>query len=306
VSNLAARTEIIKLAALLGVDEHRLAALEGLDPATLREFRSQVTDLLFESDLGGLQGIAKASRLVPVAVSAKVAESAFPPQLSARLAGLLEPSRAVELARRLPVDYLAELAPYLDPRRITAIIGELPTDLIVAVTQRVAAREDWITLGRFVGHLGDEAITAAAAVLGDDALLRVGFVAEDLDRLGTVVHSLSEERLQRVVRVAHETGLWREALNLLDVLDEESRGILADVAANADPAVLVSMAETAQAEDLWDVALTAVRAMSPGSRATFALVAAELPAATRETLAERAEAHDLLDELGPIREALGV
>jgi len=53
-----------------------------------------------------------------------------------------------------------------------------------------------------------------------EALLRVGFVAEDLDRLAAVVRGLSEERLAR-----HP----------------------ADVAANADPAVLVSMAETARA-----------------------------------------------------------
>lgn len=231
MTSLAVRAEITKLAALLGTDESHLAALETLDSADLRVLRDQATDMLFEASRPRLEGIAAASKLVPVAVSAKIAQIAFPPTLAARVAGLIDPGRAVDMARRLPVPLMADMTPHLDPRRISAIISRLPTDLVVGVAKIVAERQGYVTLGRFVGHLDDATIAATTAILSDEALLHIGFVAEDVDRLPAIVRSLPDERLGGIVRAADALGLWAEALSLLQYLDSEALQRFADVIA---------------------------------------------------------------------------
>jgi hypothetical protein len=235
VTSLATRAEIAKLAALLGTDEGRFGYLETVDPAVIRELRDQATEMLFESSRKRLEGIAAATRLVPVALSAKVAEKTFPPPLAARVAGLLDPGKAVEVARRLPVPLMAEMTPYLDPRRISAIISKLPTEIVVGVAKIVAENGGYITLGRFVGHLDDATIAKTTEVLSDEALLHIGFVTEDPDRLPAIVRSLSDERLTGVVRAAYRLELWAEALSLLEHLDAEALQRFATVIA-AEPA----------------------------------------------------------------------
>lgn len=99
---LATRAELTKLGALLGVEESDLSYLESLDLSDLKVFRERVTDRLFEADRKRLEGIAAATKIVPAAISAKVAQRTFPATLAARLAGLLDPGKAVDLAQRLP------------------------------------------------------------------------------------------------------------------------------------------------------------------------------------------------------------
>jgi hypothetical protein len=270
VTTLATRAELVKLAALLEIPVDELSGLEGYQPGDLRALRETITDRLFESDRRRLVGIATASKMVPAGISARIAEMAFPAPLAARVSGLLEPARAVDLARKVSIPFLAEMTPYLDPRRVSAIIERIPSDIVVKVGRILGDAGEHITMGRFVSYVNKDAIAQTAAVLSDASLLRTGFVLEDPGVLPEMVRLLPPERLRGVIRAAYEEELWPEALNMLDHLDDAARGLLADIAAGEEAAVLDGMVAVAHQEDLWEIALPVARTMNPESRKRFA------------------------------------
>jgi hypothetical protein len=117
--------------------------------------------------------------------------------LSARIAGLLDPERAVEVAAKMPTKFLAEVAIELDPRRASAVIAGIPSGRIFEITTELSRRKEYVTMGRFVGHLGDEALAAALAALDDEALSQTMFVLEDGDPDGRLARLLNEQRARR-------------------------------------------------------------------------------------------------------------
>ncbi len=191
---LQTRAEVMKLARLLGRQPAELAYLERLDAAELRSLRDGVTELLYDADAAVLRRMAAAGRLLPAGVVATLAQRAFGPLLSARLAGLLDLDRAVDVAGKLPPDFLADVASELDPRRASELIAQLPSQLIGEVTRELARRRDYVTMGRFVGHLSDGTLPAAMAELDVPAVLEVSFLLDDSDQLDTLVGHLPADQ----------------------------------------------------------------------------------------------------------------
>jgi hypothetical protein len=106
----------------------------------VRRLRERATDRLFDADGHALQRIAAASKLLPAAVAAAIGQRAFGPLLCARIAGRLDPGRGVDLAARLPAEFLADVAVELDPRRAGEIIVlDLITHLHKPLLRRLAA-----------------------------------------------------------------------------------------------------------------------------------------------------------------------
>jgi hypothetical protein len=208
VSTLETRAEITRIAALLRVSEAHLAFIAHQDIDTLRTLRNQITDRLFDADRGVIESIAKAQRMVPGSVSSKIAVKAFPPSLSARVAGVLGTDAAVDMARRVPVTYLADLAPHIDPRRVTAILAKLPTELIVEVGKILGERGDYIAMADFVGVLNVSQIAQVIPVLTDEAVVHTGLVVEDPSRVGEIVTLLPRDRLEGLLRTGAATGSW--------------------------------------------------------------------------------------------------
>jgi hypothetical protein len=226
--NYAAEAEILKLARVLDVEPGRLGYLARVDADDLRAFREQVTDALFDANAAALQRMALAARVVPVGVLAKIAEKVFGPLLCARIAGLVDVSRGVDVAKRLHFRFLAEVAAELDPRRASAIISRIPLDTVLAVAAELTCREDWITLGRFVGHLPDPTVRRALAEIDDPGLLRIAFVLDDKRRIDHVVGLLPADRLGRLITAAAaDEDLWNPALDLLTHLADARRATLA-------------------------------------------------------------------------------
>lgn len=220
--NFASQAEILKLARVLGTTPERLAYLESVDAAELQTFRERVTDTLFDTNLAVLERMALASRLVPGPILAKIAEKVFGPLLCARIAGLVDVSRGVDVAKRLKPPFLSDVAAELDPRRASAIITRIPLDTVVAVAGELVRREDWITVGRFVGHLPDPTVKKALDVIGDAALIRIAFVLDDKSRIDHVLGLLSEDRFRGLLRVASaDEALWPPVLDLLTHLSEK-------------------------------------------------------------------------------------
>ena len=303
-TRLESRVEILKLARLLDVPIERLAYLEDVPPPDLKKLRERVTDQLFDADGAALARVASASRLLPSHVAASIGERAFGPLLCARIAGRLDPGRGVELASRLPADFLADVAVELDPRRASEVISQVPTEQIVEVAAELTKRGEHVAMGRCVGHLSDEAIAAALAIMDDETLLRVCFVLEAKQRLGHVAGLLPDERVGGLIRAAADANLWPEALDLLNHLSDKRRARFADAAAEQDDAVLTDLVQTAQREELWDLLLPIARVMSEDSRRRFAELPALQEPEVLDTIVRTAEREGLRDDLEPLIQLL--
>ncbi|TCJ29886.1 hypothetical protein [Nocardioides jejuensis] len=202
------RVELTRLASLLGCAEDALEFLEGQSHDALKELRDKLTDRLFDANRDVLLGLAKTTKIVPGGVAAKIATMAFPPQLAARVAGVMETDAAVSLASRVPLTFLADLAPKLDPRRVTPILEKLPPQLLVDAGQILGERGEYIAMADFVGVLPDAQIQRTLGVLSDEALVRTGQVIEDPARVARILEMLPHHRLQGVVETAAKLGEW--------------------------------------------------------------------------------------------------
>jgi hypothetical protein len=220
-SALRSRAEVMKLARLVRREPEQLEYLEAVPADDLRRFRDQVTEMLFRAHDGTFERLAAASKLLPVGLVAALAQHAFGPMLSARISGLLDPNRAVDVAAKLPPEFLAEIAVDIDPRRASDVIAGMPSDQVVSITRELTRRGEYVTMGRFVGHLGNEALRASIATLDDATLVRTAFVLEERDRLDALADLVGEDRIAGLAEVAEREGLWPEALDLLMHLDPE-------------------------------------------------------------------------------------
>jgi hypothetical protein len=303
-TRLESRVEVRKLARLLDVPEERFGYLQDVPSADLRKLRERVTDQLYDADGPALARVAAASRLLPSHLAASIGQRAFGPLLCARIASRLDPGRAVDLASRLPADFLADVAVELDPRRAIEVITDIPTERIVEVAAELMRRGEYVAMGRFVGHLNDEAVSAALEVIDDESLLRVCFVLEAKQRLSHVATLLPDNRVAGLIAAAARAELWPEALDLLSNLSDRRRARFADAAADQSDAVLTDLVRAAQREELWDLLLPITRVMSEESRRRFAALPVIHEPEVLDAIVEVADRDGLREDLEPLIEHL--
>ena len=265
MSRLARKAEILKLARVLGVGEADLAYLSDSDPTSIRAFREQASARLFDADEARLRRVAAASKLLPVPLIALIAEHVFGALLCARVAGLIAPDRAAELAQRLRVGFLADVTLEIDPRHVREVIKRIPVARIVEVALELAKRGEFVTLARFVDYVSTDAIKAVMEKLTDNAaLLHIAFFVEDKSRLNDLVGLLPEARIKQIIFLAADESqdLWSEALALMNDVSPGLRKHLGELAATLDESILMSMARSAQAKGLWSAVLPIVGVMA--------------------------------------------
>ena len=249
---LQSHAEVMKLARLLDREPDELAYLQPLAPGDLRALRDGVTETLYDANGSSLGRLAAASRLLPAGLTATIGQRAFGPLLSARLAGLLETDKAVDVAGKLPPPFLADVAVELDPRRASDLIASIAPALIGQVTAELVARREYVTMGRFVGHLSDGAIAAALATMDDEAVLRTAFVIEDRSQLSRLFAKLPKGRPAGIIAAAAADRLWLEALDLLNHLHKRQRREMVLAALALDEPAREAILDTIIAHDLTD------------------------------------------------------
>lgn len=302
---LAARAEVLKLGRVLRRDPEQLAYLEVLEASDLRALREQVTGMLFSSHQATFSRLAAASRLLPMRVVATIGERAFGAVLAARITGELDPERAVELAQAMPTEFIADVAVELDPRRAGAVIARIPPERIGEISRELIRREEYVTMGRFVGHLQDGAIRAALAELDDRSLLQVAFVLESKEGLEDLVALLPDSRRESLIATAARHGMWEEALDLLGHLSESSRRSFAHAKALDRAGVLEAIVQTAAENRLWAQLLPLVPELPDPARDRVVAAAAELPSEQLQELYADARGAGLEEELRQLTELLG-
>jgi hypothetical protein len=302
---LDAQVEIIKLARLLGTEPEEHEYLREARPDDIRLLRDQVTDALFDGDRARLGGFAAGSRVVPAMFAATVAERALGPVLCARLTALIEPDKAIEVAKRLPAPFLAEVAVEMDPRRAKDVIAHVPADLIEAVAGELARRGEAVTMGRFVAFLKDPSLRAAMRGIDDSTLLQTAFVMEGKERLDHIISLLPAKRLRSLVVSANEREMWPETLDLLTSVSAKRRAALVQLAVDEDlEEMLPGLFAAVEEADGWDTGLRLLAELPPELKSQLAPAARGLDKPRRKRALEQARRLKLVDGLGPIAEAL--
>jgi hypothetical protein len=213
-----AAAELQKLAHCLAVEPAELGMLADVASGDLRALRKQIDNALFEADKHLFARIASLSKVVPVAVAAKMTEFALPPLLAARSAELIEPAKAGEMVKRLSVDYLADVSARLDASRAPEVIAKIPPETVGTVARVLARRQEWVVIGGFVAVVTPDALRASVAQFTGEQLLHIGFVLEDSSRMDEVTDLLTEAQVQEMLAAAYDRGMWAELDEVLSYL----------------------------------------------------------------------------------------
>lgn len=303
MSQLEVLAETVKLARVLGTSVDSLTYLRPLDAVQLRELRERLSEAEFARTRPVFLRVAQASKLLPNSLVATIGEKVFGAVLCARVAGLMSSDRAVDLAMKMPDAFLADVAVELDPQSAREVIAAMPAKRVVAIALILVGRKDYITMGRFVGYLSEAVISAAMnAVTSDEALLRTAFFVESKDKLNSLIGLLPESRLRSSILLASDdrTGLWTEALALMDHANDEWKGKIANLAAEQDEAVLNSMMDAARRLQVWDSVLPIVGLMSAANQRKVAALPGLADPAVLNGIIHAAEKHSLWGDVLPL------
>lgn len=303
-NQLAVRAETLKLARLLRREPDELEYLEQLPADDVRKLREQVTELLFTAQGPVLSRLAGASKLLPIRVVATMGERAFGPVLSARIAGLLDPGRAAEMADTMPIEFLADIAVELDPRRASDVIARISPERIALVTRELLRRQEYVTMGRFVGHLPDASVLATFDVLDDVALLRVAFVLESKEALDHLISLLPQARREAIVEAAARERMWIEVLDLLIHLSQSTRREFTQLGALDQDGVLEAVFTAAVENDLWEALLPLVPELPVEGQERLAQAAAKLKPAQRDAIMDCMRGAAMKDQLERFEQVL--
>jgi hypothetical protein len=188
----------------------------------------------------------------------------------ARAAGGADTGKAIDVAKRLPAEFLADVAVHLDPRRTAEIIAEVPGEIVVPVAEELGARGEHVTMGRFLAFVPDHAVAAAIGALDDETMLRTAFVLEHKDRLDHALSLLPPGRLPGIIDTAARLDLWSEALDLLSYVGDERLGPIAEVIADLPEPTVDALLGAVTADSLWATLLPVVRLMGDDARVRIA------------------------------------
>ena len=140
----------------------------------------------------------------------------------------------------------------------------------------LVARNDVVTVARFVDYLAPATIAAVIASIADElVLLHIATFIDSDAKLVELVTLIPAARLRAMIERVGEHGgeLWLEALALASRLDAAWQHTLADLAAELPPALLDGMVAAVRAAGAWDTALPLVAAMSEPGRQRFLALA---------------------------------
>lgn len=221
--------EVVKLERTLATED--LACVDALDASQLRALREAVSARLFDDAKPVLSRVAAGSKLLPVALVAKVGEKAFGAMLCARIAGLLAPKHALEIALKMPDAFLAQVSAMIDPRSAGEVVAAIPGPRIVAVAAVLVGARDFVTMARFVDYLSSATIKAVIDSIPSELdLLHIAAYVESRDKLAELVGQLEEERVHAMMRAlgGAKPADLRNALAVGEMLDDGWRRRLND------------------------------------------------------------------------------
>lgn len=303
MSKLDTRAELIKLSRMMMVEESELTFLEDVPLETLVNLRQLVTERVFSDGRKLFQNLASASKLMPNALTAMIAEKALGPLLCARVAGEMPIPRAVDLAQRMSPSFLAEVTKAIDPKRVADIIRNLPVNHLKAVALELIKRGEYLVLGGFVNFMLDTQMKALIGEISEKDLLHIGFFMDGKHQISEIIRLLPESRLRKLVgEMQNHTELWPEALALMVHMEDDLKRQMGDIAVEQNPGMLDDLTDTVYRLDLWKDALPLFACMSPGTQYRLINVAAMSRPDVLEAVAVNTDIYGLWNTFLPLME----
>lgn len=263
------QAELAKLARLLHTSPEALGFLGTLDSAALNALRQSTTRRLHGSYNAFFSRVAAASKLLPNAMVAFIAQRSIGPLLCARVADAMSTERAIAITSHLPADFMASATPHLDSNRARELTAALPLRRVIEVAQALIRQREFITLGDLVGNLPMSIIGPILQEIDDgEALLQSGFYVEKPERLDEMLEALPLPRLSKVIAAAadEKADLWPHALALMSVVSPRWQQRLVLLAVEGEESVLESMIRGVVKHDLWNVTLPLLQMMPESGR----------------------------------------
>ncbi|MBL0288534.1 MAG: hypothetical protein IPQ19_14335 [Bacteroidetes bacterium] len=125
------QTQYNKLIASLKIEgDDDLSFLKKLNANELELLRETIENL-FEQELGQqLERLAKVVKFIPNFLTAKIAESAIGPMVTARITPYIEVKDAISIMKSLSIPFMSHTAEFLIPSKAKNLINSLPMDLM--------------------------------------------------------------------------------------------------------------------------------------------------------------------------------
>lgn len=284
MSELRLRGELIKLARILDTTSEAVGFLSPLGADAVRQLEAQISVALYDEYRPALQRLADASKLLPASLVAKMSEMVFGPMLSARVAGLMAPDRAIEVSTRLKAPFLAEVCVELDPRGATELLARFPVKTVIEVARVLTERREYVTMGRFVDAMPDASIRAVLDAIDDDAaLLSVGQFIDRAERLAELVGLIPTARLAKLVTTTARGApeIQMAGLAMMSRVSGPQQARIGEVALSLPLDTVRALIATVRREGVEEVVLGLVShpAVAAAVRRAPALVRAELKSA---------------------------
>lgn len=201
--SLDAEFEVVKLTRELQAEPGTLGGLAALPAEDLRHLRRLAGDALHDAHRAAFQRAAAATAVLPVGLTARLAQTLIGPYLAARIAAEMPTERAVRLATHLDDEFLAEVCLSLDPVRVAGTVRALPDDRVVAVGTTLLARGEYVTLGKFVEVVHPTVLDRMTDLIEEPvALLTIAAAIEARHRLDDLMTRIDDERLRAMVDAA--------------------------------------------------------------------------------------------------------
>lgn len=269
--SIETQTALTKLARALEIPVADVVFLDHLAVEDLRTLQWNISDVLGAANRRRLQGVANASKLIPVGLAATIGEKWFGPVLCAQLVGLIEPARGGQFAKQLSVPFMADITRRTDPR----VVSELVNHLSVRTMQKIAIAllddGDYLTLSHFVGHLPPETIGSILDAIDDNAaVVRIARFVDDVSNLNPVVALLPDSRIVALVEAVDEADLWVDGLHLFSQLEETQITRIATTIVDTNDGMIASALQAFDRHDLWQQGFALVDHLDAAHLATFA------------------------------------
>jgi hypothetical protein len=223
--SIGVTAEVERVAQLLRCTTRDVDFLCRFSAPEIRLLRLAMADRLYADHATTYSRIASASRLLPMRVTAPLAQRMLPPRVSAGVVASLPPGQAADMAQRMSVDYVADVSSFLSATLSEPVLTRLPADMITRVAAVLAGREDYNTMAEVVGALNEEQVLAVVESIDDpETLVQVALRVTDTRALHRLTLVLPDERLLLMVGWARRrTRMWPELLGLVGRLPPDQR-----------------------------------------------------------------------------------
>lgn len=251
---LRLHAEQLRLARLLGIAPECLHFLRELDADALAALHDACQAVLLARHQPLFRRLANASKLLPVSLSAWIAEHALGPLLCARIAGELSVAGTLALCRHLPAPFMAEVSLHMESGALLEVAVHLPDATLQEIAGTLLAQGEYLLLGELVDTLPIALIhRIAVRFCSAEEVLRTSLFVEQPLRLEALLEMLPGAELQRLARLAAEPrqGLLPEALSLLQRVPPGWQRRLVDAAIADGDATLEALVREVDRLGLW-------------------------------------------------------